>query len=56
MATDTSWGYSGWSSYNWGGLGQDVNVAVSGTYDPNWGAATWGTGPIVQLLQIQIYN
>jgi hypothetical protein len=42
MATDTSWGYEGWSSYSWGGQSQDITVYV-GVQD-GWGRSVWGSG------------
>lgn len=49
MATDTSWGYEGWSSYNWGGISSDVTVYVGGTTDGSWGSLTFGSGPWGQI-------
>ena len=45
MATNTYWGQYTWDAINWGGIATDVNVCVGGTFQPTWGASTWGTGP-----------
>ena len=44
MATNTYWGYSSWSSVNWGGIASDITVLVGGTNDGTWGVSTWGNG------------
>jgi hypothetical protein len=43
MATNTSWGYEGWSTYSWGGQGQDVTVYV-GVIENTWGNSAFGYG------------
>jgi len=42
MATNTSWGFSTWGSYTYGGLAQDLTIQVGGTTNDTWGASTWG--------------